>query len=184
MAEQIIDGKGSGKRAKVNSYNQLVVRAISGSVEHWSNHDQEKAYHVLFDQTPTAAGDCFFYLKNTSDMDIIIEGFTCSVASAEQIEVYLGDTGTPVGGTTLTPVNANTNAGGVATGTFQAGNDITGLTQGSKLDKVWFTSAASTAYNFEVDVVVGTNGVFTMCATAGAKNVRGTIYFYYEDVGA
>lgn len=185
MAEQIRDGTGSGKLAKVNTYNQLVTRAISGSVEHWVNHDQGLCYNLLFDQTPTGAGDCFLYVKNTSsDYDVVIEGFTCAVGSAEQILVKLNDTGTPSGGSTATPVNLNSGSGNSAVGTFQTGNDITGLSGGSTADKIWFTSAGTESYNFEQDMVLGVNGVFTLYAVTGAVNVRGTLILRYESSGA
>ena len=181
MAEQIKDGVGRGYVASVNEHNLLGVQAVSASVEHWVNHHLQTAYQLLFDVTPTGAGDCFLYLKNTSGEDVIVEGIWLSVGSAEQVEVHLRDTGTPAGGAAATPVNMNTNTSNAATGTFQTGNDITGLSGGQTAEKWWVTSAEHNFFNFEQDLVIGQNGTLTLYATTGGINVRGTLVFNYHE---
>lgn len=177
----IEDGTGGGYAVKVCDENRFLVEAVVTTLEHHSNQDHKEAYHVLFEQTPTAVGDCFFYLKNLSDEDLIIEGLWLRVASNEQIQVKLGDTGTPSGGTTATPVNNNAGSTNEADGTFQKGNDITGLSGGSVVEKYWLAAGnESKHFNFEQDIILAKNNVLTLWAVAGAIEIDGTIVFHYH----
>ena len=181
MPDIIKDGKGTGYTAQVGTDNRLLVHAITESVERSATEDGV-SFHLLFDATPTGAGDCFVYIKNESDDVMIIEGFTYSVASAEQILVKRNDSGTAAGGGITTPVNCNFGALTQATGTFRTGNDITGLSGGVTVDKLWCTSAETTGYNFEQDIIIPKYSTFSMYAVTGGINVRGTVIFnYYEE---
>ena len=110
MPDTIRDGLGRGYLAGVNSENRLITESITYSGEHHANHDEGQAFNMVFDTTPTAAGDCFLYMKNSNPIDIVIEGLWLRVASAEQITMEFGNTGTP-GGTTSSIIPTNLNAG-------------------------------------------------------------------------
>ncbi|MCP4569088.1 MAG: hypothetical protein GY841_16055 [FCB group bacterium] len=184
MAETIKDGTGKGYLAKVNDENMLDCWSVCESVEHHSNHDEKQAYHVLFNKTATGAGDCIFYAKNDSDTDLIVEGFWFRVASAEQVQIKIGDTGTPASGTTITPVNNNAGSSNAAEGTFEHGTDITGLSGGSVVEKYWLTSTASEMFNFEQDIVLPKNLTLTIYVVSGSVDVAGTMVFHYHGEGA
>ena len=139
----IRDGKGSGTLVEVNAENQLVTAAITASVEHHVNHAHGKAYNMVFDVTPTGAGDCFLYIKNTDSLDLIIEGIWIRVASAEQITMYLAQTGTPSGGADTPPSNLNAGSANLALGTYETGADITGLSGGRIVNKGWVANTTS-----------------------------------------
>lgn len=180
----IEDGAGSGRKAKVNGNQNLHTHATTTTVEHIVNHVDGEAYHLLFNQTPTGANDCFLYLKNNSDStDICVEGIWFRVASAEQILIKLGDAGTTSGGSAATPVNCNAGSGKVADGTFETGNDITGLSGGSTVEKYWLANTATAHFNFEQDIIIPKNGVLTMYAVTGAVAVAGTIVFNFHVAG-
>ena len=142
-------------------------------------NEEGRAYHLLFDVTPTAAGDCFLYFKNTSDDEIVVEGLYLRTASAEQINIKLGVTGTPSGGSTVTPANCNAGSSNTAEGTFQTGNDITGLSAGTTVEKFWLTTTESKYFNFEQDIIIPKNGVMSICAVTGGINISGTVIFNY-----
>lgn len=179
---QIEDGQGTGRTAGVNIENRLLCECVSASVEHHVNHHSGEAYQLLFSATPAGAGDCFLYVKNTSETDLVVEGFRLKLAASEYIDIVIGDTGTPVGGTDITPVNCNAGSGNVATGTFQHGNDITGLAGGSTVDRIYhLTSAGSETYNFEQDIIVPKNKVFTMYCQTGTTALAGVLIFNYHD---
>jgi len=180
MGDTILDGKGRGYVAGVNEENRLMGEVVSSSVEHHANHHEGMAYNMLFDTTPTGAGDCFLYIKNTSATDMIIEGLWLMVGSAEQILIKLGDIGTPSGGSAVTPGNLNAGTNNAAEGTFQAGNDITGLSRGVTVEKIWAASTKSEMFNFEQDIVVPENGVFTLYAVTGGIDVNGTVVLNYH----
>jgi hypothetical protein len=178
---QIEDGGGSGRRAKVDKSQNLHTHATTTTIEHIVNHNDGEAYHLLFNQTPTGANDCFLYMRNNSDGDdICIEGIWFRVASAEQVVVKLGDSGTTSGGTTATPANLNAGSGKVADGTFEAGNDITGLSGGTTIEKYWLTDTATQHFNFEQDVIIPKNGIFTLYAVTGAVAIAGTVVFNFH----
>ena len=180
MGILIEDGKGSGRSAEVNLNNHLVVSSIQQSIEHYNNHVTGKAFNALFSATPTGAGDCFLYIKNTSEVDMSIEGFWLWLAASEYIEIKLGDTGTPVGGNDITPVNLNSGSGEAAVGTFQDGADITGLSGGSATHRFYHATSAQSIYrNFEQDIILKRNGVLTMYCQTGTTALHGTLVLSY-----
>jgi len=178
MPDMIKGGTGNGYLAAVSSQNRLSVEAVSYSGEHHANHEG-KAYNMLFDVTPTGAGDCFLYIKNGSSIDLVIEGMWLRVGSAEQIYMKLGNAGVP-DGTDVIPANINAGTNNAADGTFQAGNDITTMTGGTIINKGWFANTATQYINFEQDVILPQNTVFTLWATTGGVNAAGTIMFHYH----
>ena len=181
MGFVIEDGKGSGISAGVSGTNRLLTTSISASPEHAANHNDGEAYSLLFDATPAGAGDCFFYMKNTGEKDIIVEGFYFHLEANEYVDVKLNDSGTPVGGGSITPVNLNTGSGNTATGTFQDGNDITGLSGGSTVYRIYHASAQSSTYhNFEQDLIIKKNGVLTFYIETGTAALDGVIDFYVK----
>lgn len=178
---RIEDGTGEGFAAKVNEENQLLTECVTVTAESHTNRHEAEAYHVLFDNTPDGAGDCFFYMKNLDDIDIIIEGVWFRVASTEKVQIKLGDVGTLIGGTTITPVNCNAGSGNVADGTFCHSSDMTGLSGGNIVETYWLGSTESKHYNFEQDIVLPKNSVYTMYAVTGDVPVSGTVVFNYHD---
>jgi hypothetical protein len=179
MAEEIIDGTGSGKRVKVNNTNQLEVSSVSQTTEHYANETRGMAWHAVLEQTATGANDNIFYFKNTGLTKYVIEGFTYRVASAESILIYLNNNLTTLsGGTTIVPVNNNTGSSSVPTATIESGNNITGVTVGNLVDRVYLTSTETSSYNFEQDIVLSAGGDFMIQAVSGAVLVSLTIIFH------
>ena len=107
MGLMIEDGSGRGYQVKVDSKNRLYVYSITESLEHHTNIIHGESYNLLFSQTPTGAGDCFLYMKNTNDEDIILEGIVLNTATDEIIEIKISDVGTALGGVDITPANLN-----------------------------------------------------------------------------
>ena len=167
----IENGKGTGHKAEVSSTNRLMTAAVTVSAEHEANHSNEQAYAVTFNQSPTAAGDCIFYMVNSSDSDIVIEGATVGVINCtadETLYFKIGDSGTRNSATALTPVNLNGGSGNTASGTFEQGADLDGgaatLTGGSTFETLIMagvTDKVSSNFNFEADVVLPKNKALT-----------------------
>jgi len=178
----IEDGKGQGRTAGVNDENRLLVEAITSSTEHNANHHTKTAYNLLFAATPSAPGDCFLYLANESEMDLVIEGMKLWLVADEYIDIKLGDAGSPIGGASIVPANLNSGSANSAEGTFQHANDITGLTGGATIDRIYHASSAgSVEHNFEQDIILVKNGVITMYCQTGTTALAGIIYFNYHD---
>jgi hypothetical protein len=181
----IEDGKGSGRSVEVDVNNHLVVNAITQSSEHFANHTNGIAYNILFEVTPdeslSADGYCFLYVKNGSENDMIVEGFWLWLATNEYIEIRLGDSGTPVGGSSITPANLNSASGLPAIGTFQSGTKITGLTGGVAVNRFYHASNSSSQFtNFDQDLILEKNGVLTMYAEVGGTALHGTLSIHYH----
>ena len=178
----------NGQSAKVNYLGHLETESITHSAEHYANHIAEEAYQIPFAVNPAGAGDCIFYLKNNGEGDLIIEGFNYSSSAAEEIYVEIANTGTAVltAGAALTPKNCNAGSGkssdvtcwsNVADGAV----DITGLTTGREVERIWITALADNFFhNFEMDIVIPKNKVFTIWCVGGDTNIRGTVCFYYH----
>ena len=182
---QILDGTGSGKLAEVDGANRLRTLSTTVSAEHYANHTNGNAYSAVFAVNPAGADDVIFYLKNNSDLDIVIEGITWQTSAAEEVYYKLGDSGT-AGGTssTITPINLNSGSGNSAEATClsetaDAAVDITGLTGGSTIEKLWLTSAESAHFNLEQDVILTKNKIFTIYCVGGDTLLRGTVQFHY-----
>lgn len=185
---QLLDGTGKGFLARVDAENNLRVRAITETKEHNANHEDGEAYHALFAVNPAGTDDVIFYMKNNSPTDIIIEGITWQTSAAEEVYYKLGDTGT-TGGTsvTITPSNMNAGSGNSAdvsclSELADGAVDITGLTGGTTVEKLWLTSAMSTHFNLEEDIVLSSNQVFTIYCVGGDTNLRATVVFHFSDV--
>jgi len=76
MALIIEDGQGRGYSVGVTKENRIKSDCITTTIEHHANQDEGDAYAIPFSQSPTAADDCIFYMKNTDDVDMVIEGVT------------------------------------------------------------------------------------------------------------
>ena len=72
---QIEDGTGTGYKAKITSENKLLTQSLSEFMQYHLNQVHEEMYSMVVSKTPTGAGDCFLYIKNTSDDDLVIFKF-------------------------------------------------------------------------------------------------------------
>lgn len=185
---QIEDGQGTGRLVGVSNDNMMRVTAIMATREHHANHSHGNAYQVYFAVTPDAPADCLFYLKNNSIMDITIEGVTWQVGSAEQAVYKIGETGTAVlaNGAVVTPGNLNSGSGNVAdctcwAGAADEGVDITGLSGGATVEHLWLTSATSSYFNLEQDIIITPQTVFSIYCVTGSVAIRGTVVFNFHD---
>lgn len=181
---QIIDGMGSGQLAQVKN-NKLLVSAVVSTREHYSNHNLGQGYSVTFNDTTPTSGDCFFYLKNTNnDMSISIEGFLVHLEVDDYFDIRINNTGTPADGNELTPVNLNTASGNIADCICQYGTNITGLTAGDTVMRYYLgASSESRYYNFDQDIVLGSNGVFTMWMGETAAEISVSVSFNFHGEG-
>ena len=192
MGFQIEDGQGTSRTAGVDDENRLKTLAITRSMEHASNQKHGTAYNVVFSQKPKAADDCIFYMKNTDDTDMVLEGLTIGVTDAganESIYFKLGDSGTRDSATDIVPSNLNSGSGNKADGDFEKGEDLTAgtLDGGTEFERIVLAAAAATdkvssTFNFNQDVVLKKNGVFTIYIGGSfAGTYYLTVNIHYHD---
>ena len=188
-------GTGNGYKAKVNSDNQLLTRTVNESIEHYHNHDKQRGFAVTFNQSPTAANDCFFWIKNTdTERDLVIEGLMLGLINASavdpQVYIKIGDTGTAASATDVTPVALNTDSPFSATCTCQKGADLdnagAGIAGGTEFARFMFADSAgqnvnSTFYNFPMDVCLGPNGAISLWATDAGATYYVNLPIWFSD---
>lgn len=181
MGFVIEDGSGNGFQAKVDGANRLCISSISESLEHHTNIVHGDSYNLIFSLTATISGSCVLYIKNSSDETIIFESIMLRATSDEIVEIKINDAGTPVGGTTTTPANLNAGSNRQAYGTFLAGNDITGLSDGTTILKYFISGGGSSdSYNFDQDVVLPKNRTLTMYCVNSSIQVDGFLSFFFD----
>ena len=180
----IESGAGDGNAAAVDSENRLVVAATMQTREHEVCHHNGQSYSFGVDVTPTGAGDCFLYLKNDSDTDMIISEFMLRAAADETIQFKLGDSGTPIGGTTGTPVNRNAGSGNEADATALYGVDITGLSGGNNVMGMFLKGGETSVRVAPLSgFIVPKNKVITGYVATGGIAVTIGMGISYHDVG-
>lgn len=177
----IRDGLGNGYLVQVSEEHKLLTDTISEDVVAHVNQTEKQVYSLIVSQTPTGANDCFCYVKNTSDTNLIFRSVTLSTASDETIQIKIKDIGTPVGGATLIPVNRNSGSTLTATGTFQVGNDITGLSDGSIVDQFFIKGGdSSRKYFWQSYIIITPNSTLTFYAVTGAIAIKMSFTIYYH----
>jgi len=177
----MIQGANNGRFMDVSDGNRAKFYGVTESEEWFANESCGCAFSLVLAQTPTAAGDCFCYIKNTSSESLIISSIKANVPTDEAIIVKLGDVGTPAGGATATPANRNAGSGETITGTVEAGNDITGLTLGVTVDRLSYNAAESTLkISWGSGIVVPENKVLTLYAEVGAILINATLSMHYH----
>lgn len=130
------DGKGTGRKAQVNTQNQLVVKAtVQSEIEHESE-ENGSAYNWTSDTVSVDAGDTVLLVKNTSDKHLHITSIKISNGStASEYTIHLPTTEVTVTGTIVTGTNLNTANSNVATSS--AASDETNNTQGNVLETIF-----------------------------------------------
>jgi len=192
MGMQIESGIGNGKSVAINSKNRMLTDTVTSTSAHDANHNDGRAYNVLFSQSPTAADDCIFYMKNTSETDLVLEGVTLGFinASAVDAEVYMkmGDSGTRNGGTEVTPVNLNSGSGLLAEVTAEQGADLDGgsatLAGGIEIERWVFANVQdkSSGYlNFNQDIILKKNGTITIWASDAGATYYANMHMSYHN---
>lgn len=178
----IEDGHGSGVKAKVSEGGCLFTRAVNVHFLQHINETDQEAYTAIIDKTPTGAGDCFFYIKNNSDMDMYISSMTAAAAADEVVRLYVNDTGTPAGTTANTLVNRHAGSGKLADATAYDGVDITGLSGGQMVEQFEIDGAVgSQKWRYSSAIIIPKNHVFSLYAVTGAIALTASLSIAFHE---
>ncbi len=188
---QITDGTGTNYAVKIDKENKLRTHSVTETQAHWANEDFGLAYMMLAFVTPDTPdpsasdymGDtCFAYMKNTDDKDMIVDEIRMWVeAATEAFDIYLNKSGIPVGGTDVTPININLGSGNTASGTFQTGTNITGLTGGILFDRLRVPSDNNDHIaSWPAKLIVPKNNILSFYAQDGGQAIEFSISFHYH----
>lgn len=119
MAEEIIDGKGTGNRARVDSLGRLYTNAISQDVADYHNTGGDR-YNINTDDIilTSANESLLLYIKNNESRDLVVDSIVQIIGSSTggsgQLKSYIYRN--PTGGTIVTdevacPIISNLNYG-------------------------------------------------------------------------
>ena len=180
---EINDGTGSGNKAKVNSANELEVRANTVSRAEWENHNNQRAYAMYFSQAAANSGanECLGYIKNISDDDLVIDEISIHSVAADTIYVSKV-TGTAAGGSAIVPTNLNIGSGKTASVTTMQHTAITGLTDAGRLLSFYLAANGFFVRSPKATILIQKNSAIGIFTTANQANtLKVNIQFNYED---
>lgn len=192
----LVDGTGTGKRAKININNKLDVAATTHSEEHDIAVTEAQAYFAntadTADTLTLATGNTYnlLYIKNTSTTKLlIVEKIIASFDTAGIVFKFIKNhtLGTASANNAHEPVNvnfaSNNTADCVAHNWDETGTSgIGGLTGGTTI-KTFNLVAGPTFFPVDGFMVLGPNNAITLTATNNTGgNVEGEcgIRFYYD----
>ncbi len=182
----IEDGKGTGKKAGVNSINRLNISSKTENRIFYISRDNKKAFSVYGKRNFTAGStnENILYLKYIGDNTLFIKDMMFSSnSSAAKIEVYFAPVGVS-GGTSIVPLNMN--RGSVLeseTTCLHGETDLTATVVDAKEFYDVRLNNSSFHFDFHGAVMLPKNSsilVLGEVATAGDK-IRTMIYFYESD---
>jgi|TARA_Y100000310_G_scaffold210338_1_gene210939 hypothetical protein len=171
MAEELIDGTGSGNRAKVRN-NKLDTYSVIEPEEKYANR-KGKQWSLSFTTTPVGAGDYFFYIKNIGEPTLSITDIRSMCAGVDTIECYtVSGTPTYTASSDITPVAKNLGSSKTPLATIKKDTDITGLSENGKIyfqrldtaDKGYKLSASANiiipqGHSLALKAITGTNAI-------------------------
>lgn len=191
MAEQIIDGSGSGNRAKVGEDQRLQVRAISED-EAVHNAELGNAYNFNTGNISITADATLIYLKNNSDNNLILK--TIVVAGYDGLTHTDFPTLTvvrnPTGGdlisdATAVSMNQNRNFGSSKTAVVDAYKGKVGgtLTGGDDIAILQASKTGRSTYPIDLLLPKGGSIGITLDVTvsAGSANWYCALIGYFKD---
>ena len=188
----IKDGTGSGRTVKVNAENQMMVKAVTEDMQTHVAQDEENSYIAGLIITPTPEDPSaeanyqpiFYYMKNEGEEDMILTEVMAWAESPEAIDIYFKPTGTPIGGTNVTPFNFNLGSGKEADGTFIAGTDITGLSGGDFMGRLRIpANDSSNSIRVPGVIIIPKNNTIMFKVLNGDIPIEIAVVFYYHPIG-
>ena len=176
---------GTGKKAAVSNKNLLKALTFNFEYEHYANHTAKKFYSVVFDQSPDDNAT-FLYIQNESDDDLVIGAAKLYCDTTGVIELVINSTGTPANTTTNSPVNRNGGSASSADCKCYTGDNITGLSGGSIVDRLYCLGShiGTTKFIWRSGLILVKNSVLTMNIQQNSGvEIFGTLsmYFHSED---
>jgi len=183
------DGTGSGRTVKIDEENRMTVMATTEVEAAHVNNDEGEAYTLFspilsddLDPSLELESPCIFYIKNTSEKNLVITSVRMWAETAEYLDIYFNQEGVPVGGHLATPVNMNLNSGKQAAGVFLGSDRITGMSGGTWFDRMRIPADdGDHIFEWEPTIIIPKNNVLTVYAGIGGILTEASVTFYYHD---
>lgn len=131
-------------------------------------------------ETPTGAGDYFFYMKNDGTYPICISRLAVDGGTADEVELR-AVTGTAASGTALTPLNRTRSSGKTVDATIESGVDITGLTSAGALERLVVPADTNNELVFvDRPIVLRQNQAVAIAAITGTAALNFRVDFWVD----
>jgi hypothetical protein len=194
MAEQIIDGTGTGKRAKVDNNNQLHVFAVTESEQRQATAEGNEYNLNTGEIALTGTGESsLIYFKNDESEDFVVTSIalgigtrSATVTDFAKITVIKN----PIGGdiisdAILVDINSNTNFGSskelASTSLVYKGKNGGTITGGSD-HAILYSGDGRLFANINIELPKGSSiGIKIDLNTSGGANVYCTLIGYVAD---
>ncbi len=182
---QLEDGKGSGRKAGVNSTNRLDVSAKTEDRIFYNSRDKEKSFSVYGRRNFAAGGtdENILSLTYTGNDKLFIKDIMFSTNSANaKIEIYF-DASSISGGATIIPLNINRGAALLSETTcLHGGNLLTGtVTSANEFFDVRLNKS-SFLRDFHSALILSRNSnIFILGEVENSgEKIRVMVYFYED----
>ncbi len=181
MGVYIIGGR-NNTTAQVTSEGMLETLCTNFDVTQHVNFVHEESFTLQDTLTPSPSAD-FLYIKNLDNKPLAIVDSELWCDAAETIDVYRNPTGTPTGGTTITPANCNFGSNLKANGTFYRGTDVGGLSSGELRNRIRLQSGVPRRYNFTNWTLLPKNATIKFYVHEGNSELDIWLQFFYVKEG-
>lgn len=191
MAEQILDGNGTGYKAKVGNDNRLQVRALS-ETEVIHNAELGTAYNINTGLISVSGDATLVYLKNNSDNSFIVTAIATGAFDGitHSDSPYFTLVRNPTGGDIISDasavaMNANRNFGSSRTASIDVYKGKTGgtMTGGSDIAILQAPKTGRGFYTIDFLLPKGASLGLKVTAnlTSGSANYYAAVIGYFKD---
>lgn len=191
MSEQILDGKGTGNKARVASDNRLQVRSIS-EPEIIHNGELGNAYNFNTGNISLGADATLIYFKNNANDNFILESIILAIDSGITYTTfpYITAVRNPTGGDLITDataisMNQNRNFGSSKTATVDVykGKASGTLTGGDNIALFQVSQTGRSVYPVNFILPKGSSIGITLDlnASSGSANIYCALVGYFKD---
>lgn len=166
MGFQIEDGTGKGFRTRVNSRNRMLVTSVNQELQHFISLSDGRSYQIIGDHTLSTSGShTILHVRNTDPERILVisymrvqfPGGDGTIDTNTYFQFGFG-TSYSTGGSSVSPVNVNTQSGNSASIVAYDGSPtVTGTFE--EIDR-WYPDKSMQTFNKHGSVILGLNDTF------------------------
>ena len=165
--------------ARVNTNGKLETLSTVLDVAAATNYNDELSFTLTDTIVPDSTAVDFLYIKNGSDRPLVIVATEFWCANDETIKLYRNPSGSPTGGSTITPQNCNFGSNRQGPGTFYYGTSLGGLSGGGLRNIIRLQSNVSRRYTFDDWTLMPRNTSIRFYAEYGQSELDFWVQFFY-----
>lgn len=174
--------KGGLSTAGVNIDKHLLAETVSKTDIEYQSFNKGRAYSISSSYTTGGTNEEVISIQNDSTtLDFVIEEIVLGCSAACNFDVIEVNSGTPTG-TSITPRNLKTSAGGSPDLTCFGNNAVTGSLTGDIIAYGGVSAASEhVTLDLKSSVVIGQGDVYAITASATTVTVRVTVFGFFRE---